>query len=226
MMQSKTESYFYFQAQEHYKDLLRFTGPVNGQVGFTQLIKARVIDEAQKLKPEEKFASLVVDEMAIKPQCIYDSKLDCFFCAKSESIKTAREEYDNANRLLCFILYGLSTKYCIRCGYYFTKQLTAKELYAYTSSIIKDVEECSFVIVRVVTDNLAVNAAMFKEFGGGELKISIPHPCDPGRKLFFAFDQNHIVKNIRSLFLDKDMSNGQEIISGKYLRLLYRIKKK
>ncbi|KAG8174241.1 hypothetical protein JTE90_025806 [Oedothorax gibbosus] len=148
------------------RTLQRFTGPVNGQVGFTQLIKARVIDEAQKLKPEEKFASLVVDEMAIKPQCIYDSKLDCFFGAKSESIKTAREEYDNANRLLCFILYGLSTKYCIPCGYYFTKQLTAKELYAYTSSIIKDVEECS---VRVVTDNLAVNTAMFK--------VPFPWPC-------------------------------------------------
>ena len=58
--------------------LHRYVGPVAGDVGFTDLIKQRLQEESQTLQPTERYCSMAIDEMAIKPQCIYDAKLDTF----------------------------------------------------------------------------------------------------------------------------------------------------
>ena len=52
--------------------LNRYIGPVNGDTGFSDLIKERLQQEIQTLKPIEKMCSLIIDEMCIKPQGIYD----------------------------------------------------------------------------------------------------------------------------------------------------------
>ena len=108
--------------------LHRYVGPIAGDVGFTDLIKQRLQEESHTLQPIERYCSMVIDEMAIKPQCIYDSQLDTFFGSASNE-NCYKELYVQANCLLCFILYGLSTKFCITCAYYFTKQLTGSQLH-------------------------------------------------------------------------------------------------
>lgn len=57
---------------------------------------------------------------------------------------------------------------------------------------------------------------------GGETRIQAPHPADSSKPLFLAFDQSHIVKNIRSQFLAKDLGGDQEV-SSKYLKRLYKM---
>ncbi|KAH7974015.1 hypothetical protein HPB49_008410 [Dermacentor silvarum] len=56
----------------------------------------------------------------------------------------------------------------------------------------------------------------------GHLQTRIRHPADPSRYLFLAFDQSHIIKNIRSQFLSKQIG-GQQEISAVYLKDLYRM---
>ena len=90
-------------------DFQQINCPVKNDIGFTDSVKKRLEKETQKLKPIQKICSL--DEMNIKPQCVYDSKLDIFF----------------GSAYFCgffLYVYVLSTKYCIPCGYYFTKKLT------------------------------------------------------------------------------------------------------
>ena len=53
----------------------------------------------------------------------------------------------------------------------------------------------------------------------------ITHPVDENRKLFLSFDQCHILKNIRNQFLEREMTDGSGDISGKYLKLLYKLQK-
>ena len=204
--------------------LHRYVGPIAGDVGFTDLIKQRLQEESHTLQPIERYCSMVIDEMAIKPQCIYDAKLDTFFGSASNG-NCCKELYVQANRLLCFILYGLSTKFCIPCGYYFTKQLTGPQLHEKTLNIIRNVEDCGFSVVRIVTDNSKTNASMFRLFGNGKMIPNVSHPCDPKRELFLSFDQNHIIKNVRSLFLENDMTDGCELISGNFIKLLYLLQR-
>lgn len=205
--------------------LSRYLGPFSGEVGFTSLVQNRLEEECKKLQGSEKFTSLIIDEMAIKSEYVFDTKLDSFFGKKSCSTNS-NEENVLANRLLCFVLCGLTSTYRIPCSYYFTKQLTGKELFDMAVTVLKEIEKLGFVVVRVVTDNHKTNVAMFRLFNGGKLAEVVEHPCNSSRKLFLSFDQNHIIKNIRSLFLEKDMQDKDGIISGKYLKLLYHLQSK
>lgn len=214
------------------RTLSRFVGDVSLETGVTPLIKSRLTAEASSLKKAELICSLVVDEMSIKQQLQYDNKLDSFF-GERDHLPSEKSNDNNsekgkvpalANRLLCFMICGLSTRYRLPAGYFFTKQLTGSQLYMLTMSVIHDIEECGFVVLRLVADNHKTNVTMMKKFSGSRsLKTDVPHPEDPRRSLFLAFDQCHILKNLRSLFLERIMFDGHEIISGDYVKKLYEI---
>lgn len=58
------------------------------------------------------------------------------------------------------------------------------------------------------------------------LKPVVSHPCSPRRKLFLAFDQCHIIKNVRSLSLEGDITGGSFPITGQFVKDLYELQKK
>ena len=71
---------------------------------------------------------------------------------------------------------------------------------------------------RTVTDNAKINLSTFKPFRKRMLLPSIPHLCDSNRKILFSFDPNHIIINTWSLFLENNMIDGKELMSGKFLK--------
>ena len=204
--------------------LNRYMGPFTGELGITPLIKERLKEEASNLNDFEKFCSLIVDEMAIKPSLIYDAKVDSYFGFQTNTENKSSRLL--VNRLLCFMINGLFSKHCIPCGYFFPKQLTGKELHDLTLNVIKEVEESSFRLMRVVTDNHKTNVAILRMLGNGKLEYKVEHPVNNSRFLFLSFDPNHIIKNLRSQFLEKEMADGEKIISGSYVKQLYSLQQK
>lgn len=201
--------------------LKKYLGSSVTSIGVNNLIKERLTQEIDTLKePYEKFSSLIIDEMAIQPKCQYDRGTDTVFGFTSREEKKVL-----ANRLLCFVLSGLSTSYRIPCAYFFTKNLSGKLLFELTLEVIKEVEKCGFLIVRVVTDNHKSNVVLFKKLSQGSMKPSVPHPCDESRLLFLSFDPCHIIKNLRNQFLDKEMSGKYSFISGEYVKKVYELQK-
>lgn len=77
-------------------------------------------------------------------------------------------------------------------------------------------------MVRIVTDNHKINVLAMQLLCNGHLTHCIQHPEDPSRKLFLAFDQCHLIKNVRSQFLARDLGNGGEV-SSSHLKNLYRM---
>ena len=72
--------------------------------------------------------------------------------------------------------------------------------------------------MRIVTDNHKTNVALFKKLCEGQVKTKISHPLNnPALPLFFSFDYCHIVKNARSIFLDRDMVSSASTITVKFL---------
>lgn len=56
----------------------------------------------------------------------------------------------------------------------------------------------------------------------GQPQTCVPHPTDPSRSLFLAFDQSHIIKNVQSQFLARKLGkNGK--ISSIYIKDLYKM---
>ncbi len=128
-----------------------------------------------------------------------------------------------ANRFLCFLISGLSTKYRLPVAFFFTKKLSGKQLHELTKYVLKEVKDCGFFVLRLVTDNHKSNVTMMKFSSGQLLKYQIPHPTDSNRSLFLAFDQCHILKNLRSQLLERTAFDGDENITGMYIKKLYEI---
>ncbi|KAG0423688.1 hypothetical protein HPB47_000533 [Ixodes persulcatus] len=190
-------------------------------------MKERLIHEASFLSHKQHMASLIIDEAAIKPKCIYDRKSDVVFGIrdKPESGAPRTKNETLANRVLCFVLHGVASSYKIPCSYYFTKQLSGRDLYAWTKDVISAAEECGFVVIRIVTDNYSANRTMFKLMGNGSLSTIVKHPHDDERDIFLSFDPCHVFKNVRSQFLERELTDGTGVISGTFVQKLYEHQK-
>ncbi|KAH7963757.1 hypothetical protein HPB52_022721 [Rhipicephalus sanguineus] len=93
--------------------------------------------------------------------------------------------------------------------------------------LMKAVEEIGFRIVRIVTDNHQTNAAMFRDMSDDNtLQHVVPHPVREGDPLFLSFDPSHLIKNLRTNFLEREMTDGVEPIRGGFfLKMLFNIQK-
>ncbi|KAH7973905.1 hypothetical protein HPB49_006801 [Dermacentor silvarum] len=191
--------------------LQRFLGVTTGEVGFTSLVKERLKAELENLttQPQQaKVCSLVVDEMRIRQRLQYNKQTDTFVgeVDLGQDFGTpTKGEPVLANSLLCFVLTGLSVRIRIPVGYFFTKNCTGQQLFTLMNYVLKEVETAGFLVARIVTDNHKINVLALELLCNGKLEHSIKHPEDPARRLFVAFDQCHLIKNIRSLFLARDI---------------------
>ncbi|XP_077512961.1 uncharacterized protein LOC144124183 [Amblyomma americanum] len=75
-----------------------------------------------------------------------------------------------------------------------------------TLSVIKAVEEAGIRIVRVVTDNHQTNTAMFRDMSeDNTLQPVVRHPVRVDDPLFLSFDPNHLIKNLRTNLLEREI---------------------
>lgn len=207
--------------------LQRYMGPSPTTSGMSAAMKERLVSEASMLSSKQHMASLIIDEASIRPKCIYDRKADAVFGLKDkpggDTPSSSKEVL--ANRVLCFVLQGLSSKYKIPCSYYFTKQLSGRDLFTWTKEVIAAVELCGFVVTRIVTDNYSANVTLFKHLGSGSLQTVVRHPHDDSRIILLSFDPCHVLKNVRNQFLERQLTDGSGVISGTFVQELYEHQK-
>ncbi|KAL3245355.1 hypothetical protein MRX96_046990 [Rhipicephalus microplus] len=207
--------------------LQKYIGHSTGEIGVTSLITERLRAEFQVLQVEQEIlCSLIIDEMAIQQKVMYDRQLDTVFGLVDmgpEQQSCATPEV--ANRLLCFVLRGLSTAYVITVGYFFTRCLRSEQLCSMTMNVMKAVENVGFRVTRIVTDNHQSNVALFKSLSeDGMLAHVVPHPLRQGDPLFLSFDPNHLIKNLRNNLVEREMMDGDNLIQGGlYLKKLLGI---
>lgn len=209
--------------------LQKYVGQSTGEIGTTSLIKERLRVEYEGIGVEqEAYCSLIIDEMAIQQKVIYDKQVDKIFglvdMGAAEDTTTVPEV---ANRLLCFVLRGLSTAYVIPVGYYFTRALKHDKLFSMTMEVMEAAEQVGFRVARVVTDNHQTNVALFKDFSeDGALAHAVPHPLREGDPLFLSFDPNHLIKNLRNNFLERELMFDEQLIRGGfYLKKLFEMQR-
>lgn len=194
---------------------------------MTSLIKKRLRTEYKELTLEqETFCSLIIDEMAIAQKVIYDWQVDKIFgLVDMGSAEHSTTDPQVANRLLCFVLRGLSTAYVIPVGYFFTRCLKNDKLLSMTMEAMKTVEQVGFCIARIVMNNHQMNTALFRKLSkDGALVHKMAQPLQEGDSLFLSFDPNHSIKKLCSNFLEWEMIDGEQLIQGgPYLKKSFQL---
>ncbi|KAK8763588.1 hypothetical protein V5799_015386 [Amblyomma americanum] len=210
--------------------LQKCIGTVAGEFGFNDLVRCRLEAELENLEtPQSKVCGLVVDEMRIQENLIYNKQRDAFvgdvdMGPELQDISPSSEDEVLANSLLCFLQCGLHARFKIPVGYFFTKGCTGEQLAVVIRHVLKKTADVGFDIVRLVTDNHKVNVAAMDILCGGKASIQTSHPADPSTELFLSFDQSHIIKNVRSQFLAKDFGKEKHITS-RYVKSLQNAEK-
>jgi hypothetical protein len=201
----------------------RYLGPFNGR---DELIKERLMGEISILKnPIERICSLIIGDMAIREKMFYSRSEDCICGLSTTETHIVGEKPNIANKMLCYVIHGLSTKYTIPAGYFFHGTLSSDTYFKITMNILELLTSCGFIVLRIVTDNFSANVKFFKILCNGSLTNSIPHPFLAPMPLFLSFDFCHALKNARNLFLDREMNSSVGIISSDYLKKLYILQK-
>jgi hypothetical protein len=161
--------------------------------------------------PIERICSLIVDDMLIKQKMSYSRSEDTIYGLDNTKENTIGSKPEIANKMLCYVIHGLSTRYTIPVSYFFHSTMTTKIFYSFTMKVLNSVTYSGFIILRLVTDNHASNVALFKKLCAGNLQNYIPHPVLNHIPLFLSFDFCHAIKNSRNLFLDHDMCTSHLI---------------
>ncbi|KAM7295701.1 uncharacterized protein ISCGN_020974 [Ixodes scapularis] len=206
--------------------LKRYIGACTGEV-VTSLIKQRLHAEAKQHSGQALCGSLVMDEMSVKQVTTYQKQSDAVHglvdLGGAEADFGLQDQL--ATHLLCFVFVGLSTHYRLPVGYYFTKGLTGEQLQLLGLKVMQSVEEAGFEVKRLVGDNHSSNCKFFSSLSGGPIQPVVTHPLDPDRQLYLSFDYCHILKNIRSQFLEvrRLFKNNGTFILPDFLRRLYNI---
>ena len=206
--------------------LKRYTGACTKE-NTMGLISQRLSELRNSVRDEETLGSLIIDDMAIRPDVQYIKSGDAVIgTVDMDGLeKNSGQENNIATQLTCFIFQGLATHFVIPVHYFFTNNVTGKELKELTLKVIVEVENSGFKVIRIVTDNHSTNVKMFSELCEGSPRHEIPHPCDFRRPLFLSYDYCHIIKNVRNMFLDskRSLTNNGKSISPKY-RVIHLIR--
>lgn len=69
--------------------------------------------------------------------------------------------------------------------------------------IIRNVQDCGFLVVAIVSDMGGGNRSLWKQLGINPNNTSFPNPSDSNKKIFVFADVPHLLKLARNHFLDK-----------------------
>ncbi|KAH7941439.1 hypothetical protein HPB49_013706 [Dermacentor silvarum] len=94
------------------KTLTNYIGTTSAKTGFSKLVEARLISEAETLdKPQSKVCSLIVDEMRVKEKLQYNKQRYGFVGQVDIGLEEQNGDLVLANSPLCFVISGLTTMF-------------------------------------------------------------------------------------------------------------------
>lgn len=164
------------------------------------------------MKPEERHAALMIDEMQITSGLVYDHSCGAVLGAPTLPLADGSLPDDSlATHGLVFMLGGPSSRWKQVVGYHLTENsFCASSL---KDELIKIITACESLglKIHVVSDMAGGNMALWSRFGIHAGRHSKPstscvHPCDPARRLWFTPDVPHLLKNLRN-----HLTSGQAI---------------
>jgi hypothetical protein len=121
-----------------------------------------------------------------------------------------------ANKMLSYVIHGLSTKYTIPGGYFFHGTSSSETYFKITMNILELLTSSGFIVLRIVTDNFSANVKLFKILRNGSLTNS--SSFFGSNALTFEYRFLSCFEKCTKFILDREMNSSVGIISSDYLK--------
>ena len=164
--------------------------------GFLECVGTLLKVKAATLtKSVDKVVGLQLDEVYVKKDISYNPTRDQVVGVHTK-----------CNMLL---LRGIFLNYKIPIWYRFDTAMDKTEL----DDIVKKLEDISYHVVCLTCDNGGDNVGLASSLGVSDETPYFQHPTREGEKIYFFFDQCHLIKLMRNHILEKGfvLQDGSEI---------------
>ena len=185
---------------------------------------------SEKAKEADNDCVLLLDEIAIKKETVWDEKKKQFAGTCDYGSIKAEEPDSAAQNALFLMAVGMRKPWSYPIGYFLTNKMSSDVLTQIVTNGINLLTEAGMEVHAVTFDGSAKNLACAKTLCCDLTKFdgSFPHPSRPDQKIYIVLDICHMIKLARNAFGDlkvfKD-SNGS-LIEWSYIAKLHEIQKK
>ena len=195
------------------RTLRDYTHYVNASIGFSAEVDQHLIDVANLSKDRNKYVVLVIDEMHIKEELVYDkhegSLIGFANLGKTNNQLLELEaalSQDNPRRplastMLVLMVRGLFQKLNYPYAQFACANLSGDQLFDPIWQAVSRLERLGFSVLALTCDGASPNRRFWKLHGkGSEMTYKVRNPYATDRDLFFISDPPHLLKTIRNCF--------------------------
>ena len=199
------------------------------QLGLVKIKDLQLIETAnvEKLREHEKLVGLILDEMHVKEDLVYDKwtgELIGFMNLDEISLHLSKLEEDLlanlddddgdevsedsttatlANSVLVFMVRGLFTSLQFPYATFPCNSTSAEQLIVLFIQAVYHIKRCGLKITTVTCDGLSANRKFYSLFGGApatKVVYKANNPVAPSRFIYRMCDPPHLLKTARNCF--------------------------
>lgn len=229
-------------------DYSQFTEAQEGvQQDLLELLKNDI--EKNCANGYEKYFSLMLDEMSIRSDLVYNSRtgelvgftnltsLEAELAALEAEISGGTYQRKLAKKILVFMLQGCVSPLLTVAAIYSTDDLSSFQLYTRAWDVIYAVEEAGAKILLLIFDGASTNRKFIRmHFNMGDKDFTyVTINCASGesRLIYFMLDPPHLLKTCRNCLANsfghrnsRKLCNNDQCLSWRTIEDLYDIEKK
>lgn len=153
------------------------------------------------------FLALMLDEMSIKRQVIWNEQLKKFVGYVDYGTGCYDENSEEATEALVFLVNAVNEKWKVPIAYYYTNKLSGQDKANIINELLIHLNGTGAEIISLTFDGAPSNISMANILGanlknGENLKTYFLHPCTK-EKIFVFLDMCHMLKLVRNIFATK-----------------------
>ena len=213
------------------RTLRDYTNVFQSKTGFQAEVNAQLLEESKvrELPEEKKYCGLVIDEMKVKENLVYDKFTGAVTGFVSlgnindELLELERQCRDEVNQapmathLLVLMVRGIFFRLQYPYAHFATRAITAEMLFPIAWEAIRQIEAIGLKVIFITADGASANRRFFKMHKG--LNDSAPiyktiniYSGPEKRPLFFYSDPPHLMKTTRNCWSHSGM-NGTRLMT-------------
>ncbi|CAB4032804.1 THAP domain-containing 9, partial, partial [Paramuricea clavata] len=189
---------------------------------------SNVIEHLQNtLEDDNKDCIILVDEMSIKKEVLWDAKKQKFAGNTDYGPILAEDQDTIAHNALVVMAVGLQKPWSYPIAYFLVNHMDSKMQAQIIKESINLLTDAGLDVHAVTFDGCSKNLATARRLG---CKIdsfdgSFQHPTRPGKTLYVILDICHMLKLARNALGDKEIfyTSGGETISWYYIKELFNV---
>jgi len=199
----------------------RWVGSSKCRPGFSPVLFKQLQIKVDSMSEEEKYCTLVFDEMKIKNFLEYSKYLD--LVEGYEDLGPKGRTNKLAGQAMVMIIRGVYSSWKMPIAYFLpATSVKHKVLSELLEEAVKRLFDCGLIVKALVCDQGASNVAAYKDLGITKDK---PYFFVDGKKVFTMFDVPHLFKNLRNHFRKNNLLFNGEEVSFKDIKDTYDIDK-